>query len=126
MSKYNVELLQSIIDRFNRQWWIEARKIFGDKIGVMPSARINTRLTSAAGRAFITEGYSDFSAFLLTNNQYTFRTDTVPHELAHHIAWRLYKDKGHGPAWKDVALKLYGANNRCHNMRTLAQMRKGK
>lgn len=127
-SKYDMAGLQRFADYHAKQWWIAARKIFGDKIGVMPLVKINARLTATAGRAFIESNpaYCDFSAYLMSRDSRYFAVDTIPHELAHHIAWRLYRDNGHGRAWKDVALALYGNNNRCHTLGTKAQHEKAK
>lgn len=122
--KYDKEKLQRFAEYHNKKWWIEARKIFGDSIGVMPAVKMNARLTSTAGRAFIEDGYSDFSCYLMEKNAEHFAKDTIPHELSHHIAYRLYGDKGHGKAWKMVALKLYGQNNTYHTMETLNQAKR--
>ena len=43
------------------------------------------------------------------NNKYYDIRDTVLHELAHHIAWVVYKDRGHGPRWAWVC-QILGAN----------------
>lgn len=99
-------------------WWNKARTVFAERgdIGKLPLVKLNNRLKSTAGRAFIENGYIDLSTSLLRDNMEYFAKDTIPHELAHMIAWRLYGDRGHGKAWKWVAHTLYGANNRCHTM----------
>lgn len=121
MAKYNIPVLQAFVERHAKDYWIAARRLFGDKIGAMPAIKINARLTSTAGRAFLEQGYCDFSAYLLNNNLDYFAADTIPHELCHHIAWRLYGEDGHGKAWKQVCLQVYGKNNRCHTMQTKYQ-----
>lgn len=118
---YSVEhkaKLQRIAEFLAMKWWKKAEDKFGLKIGKMPAVKMNSRLTSTAGRAFLEQDYIDLSCYLMDNNREYFAEDTIPHELAHIIAWRLYKDRGHGAAWKSVALALYGANNRCHTMQT--------
>ena len=121
MAKYDKEKLQRFVEFHGREWWKQARIIFGDKIGVMPKMEVNARLTATAGRAFYTLDKCDFSCYLLDLNPTYFIDDTIPHELAHIIAWRLYKYAGHGKPWKEIALALYGANNRCHSMGTKSQ-----
>jgi SprT protein len=117
-TKYDTPKLQRIAEFLVNKWWKKAEDKFGLKIGAMPAVKMNARLTSTAGRAFIEHGYIDLSCYLMTNNPETFAEDTIPHELAHMIAFRLYQDRGHGKAWKYVAQTLYGANNRCHTMQT--------
>lgn len=41
--------------------------------------------------------------------------DTVPHELAHIIAYFTGTDFGHGKAWKKLCIALGGSGERCHN-----------
>ena len=113
---YDKAKLQRIAEFHVRKWWNEAIEKFGNGIGEMPAVKMNARLTSTAGRAFIENDYIDLSCYLMENNQEYFAKDTIPHELAHMIAWRLYKDRGHGKAWKYVAYTLYGSYNRCHTM----------
>ncbi len=113
-----MQSLQSFANEQAYNWWEAAKVIFaknGD-IGVLPLVKLNNRLKSTAGRAFIEHGYIDLSVSLMRDNMDYFARDTIPHELAHMIAWRLYGDRGHGKAWKWVAHTLYGANNRCHTM----------
>lgn len=100
-------------------YWNKAKKLFGSKIGEMPTLAMNARLTSTAGRAWLEKGHCDFSCYLMGKDVEYFRKNTIPHELAHHIAYRLYGDKGHGQAWKNVSFALFGDNNRCHTLETL-------
>ena len=118
MAKYNTVAQQNFAEYHARIWWREAHKMFGDNIGTMPAIKMNARLTATGGRAFLDQNYCDFSCYLMDREPDYFKANTIPHELAHHIAWRLYKDNGHGAAWKNVALQLYGENNRCHAMGT--------
>ena len=118
--------LQRFVEYYAKYWWDKAYSIWGDKIGIMPTVIINARLTATAGRAFLQDNKCDFSAYLLDRDMDYFAKDTIPHELAHHIAYRLFKDRGHGKAWKDTALALYGANNRCHTMGTKSRHEKDK
>ncbi len=118
MAKYNKEAMLRFVEMVAKEYWIKARKIWGDRIGAMPKLEMNARLTSTGGRAFLEAGKCDFSCYLLGNNTEYFKKNTIPHELAHIVAYRLYGDKGHGQDWKNVAFMLYGDNNRCHTMQT--------
>ncbi len=124
MAQYDKEKLQRFVEYHGREWWKKARMTFGDKIGVMPKMEVNARLTATAGRAFYTLDKCDFSCYLLTRDPDYFVKDTIPHELAHIIAWRLYQHNGHGKPWKDTAMALYGANNRCHTLGTKSRHEK--
>lgn len=58
-----------------------------------------------------------FNALLLTENRDDFLKRTVPHEVAHIVARRLFgkKIRPHGPEWRQV-MQLFGAEaSRCHN-----------
>jgi SprT protein len=76
---------------------------------------MNGRLTSTAGRAFLEEGRLEFSKVLYIQNVEKFLEDTVPHELAHIVAFRVFGDKGHGVHWKHIMNFLGYDANRCHN-----------
>jgi SprT protein len=119
--KYNKPAQLRFVISIAEHYWAKAQKIWGNRIGMMPTLEMNARLTSTGGRAWLDRGHCDFSCYLLGQNTEYFKKNTIPHELAHIIAWRLYNDKGHGPDWKNVAFMLYGDNNRCHTMQTKYQ-----
>ena len=77
--------------------------------------KMNSRLTSTAGRAFYDRGYMDFSTSLYEANQEEFLVDTVPHEFAHMVAFRVYNSVGHDNSWRYVVQQLGGSPNRCHS-----------
>ena len=118
------------VENLSFVWWEKAWHIWGGRIGPLPASRINKRLKSTAGRAFIMadQPYSDYSLYLLNKYRQEFENDTIPHELSHHIAWRVWKDRGHGKAWKQVAERLYGSCARTHTMESeyQAKQRMGK
>jgi len=119
--KYNMDKLQKWADYHAKNFWIAARKEFGAVIGEMPIVKLNPRLTSTAGRAWIEHGFIDLSCYLMSNNAQAFADDTIPHELCHMIAWRLYQDRGHGKGWKFTMQKMGLTPTRCHDMETLNQ-----
>jgi SprT protein len=72
---------------------------------------------TTAGRAFSKEWHIQLSSVLLTENTEQFEKDTIPHELAHLIAYRMHGYKvGHGEHWKNIMLKLGLQPNRLHQM----------
>ena len=76
---------------------------------------MNGRLTSTAGRAFIAEGRMDFSKVLYSQNEEAFLADTVPHEFAHIVAYRVYGSTGHDASWRKVMEMLGYTPTRCHS-----------
>ena len=42
--------------------------------------------------------------------------DTVPHEVAHQVAYNLFGDTGHGKAWKECMIAFGLEPNRCHTI----------
>ena len=87
--------------------------------------KMNSRLTSTAGRAFYDRGYMDFSTSLYEANREEFLIDTVPHEFAHMVAFRVYGSVGHDNSWRYVAKQLGGITNRCHTYQ-VAQRKQAK
>jgi predicted SprT family Zn-dependent metalloprotease len=121
MSKYNLPALQAFADKIAVEFWTKAKRIFREDIGELPKVKLNARLTSTGGRAFIDLGYIDLSCYLLERNPEYYREDTIPHELCHIIAWRIYGDRGHGKGWKYVMLQTGVNGKRCHTMQTKYQ-----
>ena len=79
----------------------------------------------AAGEARLSPtgvGQIRFNTRLLVENSEDFLLRTVPHEVAHIVAYRLHGStiKPHGPEWKAV-MELFGAEaSRCHSYDTSA------
>lgn len=67
-----------------------------------PSIEVNNRLTSTAGRCFYTERKIDISSKLFAVDPAHILERTVPHEVAHQVAWDLFKSSGHCSIWKGV------------------------
>ena len=87
--------------------------------------KMNSRLTSTAGRAFYDRGYMDFSSSLYEANKEEFLLDTVVHEFAHMVSNRVYNTRGHDYNWKYVVEQLGGIAKRCHDYR-VAQRKQTK
>lgn len=119
MAKYDIPALTAWAIKSTAAFWQYAEKKMaaeGYNIGKMPAVVMNSRLTSTAGRAWCPEGKIDLSCYLMTRNYETFHTDTIPHELCHIIAYRLFKSGGHDKAWYYVIDFLKVNTKRCHNM----------
>jgi len=72
-----------------------------------------------AGRAYYRENRIRLNPVLLAENYTDFIAETVPHEVAHLLAFTLHgrqtRVKPHGPEWKSVVLALGLRPVRCHN-----------
>lgn len=112
--KYDLIALQKFADEWANYWWKVASQKFPN-MGTMPTIVINTRLTSTAGRAFHCGTKIDLSAKLMTENYEYFAWDTIPHEIAHIIAYKR-GSKGHDRAWKETCQIMGFKTTRCHSM----------
>lgn len=122
----NIPAMQSFAELAAKNFWAKALRVYGSSIGEMPAIKLNKRLTSVAGRAFLERDYIDLSVYLLGRNTDTFRKEIIPHELCHMIAWRLYGDRGHGKCWYNVMAKMCVDGGRCHKMITKSQAERMK
>lgn len=83
----------------------------------IPAPEIRTDLRGLqAGQAFVEENLIRLNGDLLAAYGERFIADTLPHELAHLIVYRLYgrSVRPHGDEWVQV-MRLFGASpERCH------------
>lgn len=125
MAKYDsVKMLNTSI-LIAKAFWAAANRHFGSDIGEMPAVKMNSRLTAIAGRAWLSSDFIDLSCYLMEQYPEVIKAETIPHELCHFIAWRLYRDKGHGPEWKYVMREMGLEPKTYHNMITKYQAERG-
>jgi hypothetical protein len=78
---------------------------------------LSERLVSTAGKAKPTE-----SVIILNVRLLAVRPDQLlrilVHEVAHLLAFKLYGDRGHGQAWKQLMVTLGFEPCRCHSLDT--------
>jgi predicted SprT family Zn-dependent metalloprotease len=108
--------LQKFADHCVAWSWKKFNNIYGLSIGIKPAVKLNKRLKTTGGRAFLEHGYIDLCYTLINQLPHQYRDEIIPHELAHMVAWRLYKDPGHGPQWKGVMVQYGIEPKRCHNL----------
>ncbi len=121
MAKYNTaEMLESVQYKASR-FWRNAIRIFGKEIGFMPEIKMNSRFTACAGRANFFTNLVEISCYFMENDKETTLEIIVPHELCHIIAFRLYKDQGHGTMWKQTMVKCGLPPDTLHKMETKSQ-----
>lgn len=73
---------------------------------------------TTAGKAWLGQWRIQLNEQLCKENIEDFMQDTIPHEVAHLIAYKVFGDDGHGDGWKSV-MRALGLNpSRCHNYDT--------
>lgn len=100
--------------------WLRAKDVFssmGD-IGDCPYLDFNMRSSNIIGKAIFTSRTIQLNPVYLSSSDIkvvdNILYETVIHEIAHHVAWRLYKEPRHGQAWKDVMVNLGIPPNRLY------------
>ena len=71
-----------------------------------------------AGRAYLTTNHIQLNAVLLIENSEEFLSTVIGHELAHLVAYALYRESGHGAKWAKCMEMIGLPAKRCHNMDT--------
>jgi SprT protein len=70
---------------------------------------------STAGVAYLRGNRVSLNLVLLLENPEHFIKQTVPHEVAHLIAWQVYQCGNHGRGWKNVMKLCFNLEpDRCH------------
>lgn len=117
--------LQEYCDKAAIMYWQRAWGIYGDSIGKLPPIILNSRLRTTAGNAYLNvKGMGiqpkgervELNLRMLHKYHVEFKQDTIPHELAHFIAYRVYGSRGHDKHFYGVCEKLGANTSRCHNM----------
>lgn len=109
--------LQDLADTWGRIWWAKIVAVFPE-LGThtRPPIKLNNRLKTTAGRAFFEENYIDLSTELFWEHTENFTQDTIPHELAHIAAYKVFGDEGHGMGWKMTLQRVGIKTTRLHHM----------
>ena len=109
------QYLQDVAAYHVRIWWRKFLAVY-PQLGETPRVKMNARLKTTAGRAFLEDWYIDLSPELMWEHTEQFCRDTIPHELAHLVAYRLHGDEGHGAGWKGIVREFNIPTTRLHNM----------
>ena len=94
--------------------WTNCQRVYTLK-RKMPEIILNNRLKTTAGRCFLDKRLIDLSTDLFTENVQEFELTIIPHEVAHMVAFDVFKDEGHGAGWKKVMRALDLEPARCHD-----------
>lgn len=119
--------LQEVADYRVGVWWNKFRVQYPGIPENPPLVKLNNRLKTTAGRAFYEHYYIDLSTELFWEYTERFLCDTIPHELAHIVAYIVHGDTGHGRGWYSVVKTMNIDTTRLHNMvNTVHAKRKSK
>ena len=112
------QALQDLAQYHVRQWWVKFLAQYPTIQKTTPRVTLNNRLKTTAGRAFIEENPQKIDLSTDLFDQYTDHmiVDTIPHELAHLVAYTIHGDPGHGKGWYSVLKQMGIQTTRCHSM----------
>ncbi len=95
-------------------WWIKATKVW-PQLAAAKQPQFGWKVTgSAAGMAWAIRNEISCNPVYLHTDANEVIAQVVPHELAHIIDWKINRQRGHGPTWKEVMRKLGLSPDRCH------------
>lgn len=80
------------------------------------SVEWSNRMTSARGRAYLTQKHIKFSTHLMSRSSLLEQQQCVCHEYIHIVAWNKHRDNGHGFWWGHLMRKCGFEARRCHNI----------
>lgn len=105
------------IDETVAKYMAIAQAYFHPRVMITPSIKYEKRGTTA-GYAFYDPPVVDFNMAIYRENTEEFLARTVPHEVAHIVAYQIMgeKGKGHGYWWKFVMEQVFKIPaKRCHS-----------
>lgn len=90
--------------------WLLAEQRFGPKIGTKPVLDFNLYRKNCLGLAGLSRGYIKLNPVYLMSGDEALANDilgdTIVHEIAHFVAYRIFKDRAHGYYWKETMHRL--------------------
>ncbi len=106
---------QEIADKVHHYYEL-AKKQWVTQLAHWKRPSWNTNLTgTTAGMAHLYKNHIRLNPILYKRDNHV-RDSTIGHEIAHLVAFIVYKDHGHGPGWKHV-MNVFGLKaERCHSI----------
>lgn len=94
-----------------RAWGTLVRQYGKREMGTIPTIVINRRLKTTAGRAWLRDNKIDISERLMLDFPREIIMQTIPHEVAHVAAFRLFnyglnRGESHGEPWQYIMTDL--------------------
>lgn len=119
-TKVDLQRLPELRNRCNAllvEYYTKAKILFPTMTISLPSMDFNKRGLSAGTATYSTNHISINPIYLVEQANNNFIEETIPHELAHLIAYNVYgrAGHGHGRKWQRVMRTLGQTPDRCHN-----------
>lgn len=90
--------------------WFEAELLFGKKMGIRPVLDYNLYRKDAIGLAHYVKNMIKLNpVYLIGGDKELYDhilDDTIVHEVCHFVAYRVYRERGHGYYWKLCMSKM--------------------
>lgn len=105
-------------------WWAKLSQIH-PRAGALPTVEISKRLKTCAGKMLVEDRKMVLCYDLIDLYPDEFARDTIPHELAHQVAydvygigkeWQTKRVAWHGPEWCAIMGSIGVDPGRCHSM----------
>lgn len=96
-----------------RKYWEQATKIWGDRIGRLPTVAYDLQTSRVIGLAALSKQHIRLNAVWcvladdLPEIMMEMTEETLIHEVCHLVAWNFSQDRGHDSGWR-MAMKLMG------------------
>jgi predicted SprT family Zn-dependent metalloprotease len=98
------------------EWLEKARALYPGHDIPDVRVKLNKRLRTTAGRSMPLKRLIDLNADFWREHPNRMRSRTIPHEVAHHVDWYVYRKHGHGRTWKRIMRELgVEDDRRCHD-----------
>jgi SprT protein len=107
--------LQTIAEESVRFAWARFQRIY-KLTKPCPRVILNKRLKVTAGRCDLDLRVIDLCPSMFAENISEFERVIIPHEVAHQVAFDIFKDIGHGPDWKRVMVSIGLPADRFHRL----------
>ena len=92
--------IKTQVENALRDWQTRFSEKFDIELGI--TLDYNLRGCTTGGVAILKKNTIKINLDWVRENPIEYFNDTVPHEIAHHVAYRVYRDAGHGRYWKHV------------------------
>jgi SprT protein len=111
---------KSSISKKINEVYEQAKELFPSRLRSWTRPGWDTDMSGVvAGLAYFNQNKMKFNPVLFLRNKEEFLNDTVPHEMAHLIAYKVYGDTTHGEGWQKTMIALGYPPTRCHRYQAM-------
>jgi predicted SprT family Zn-dependent metalloprotease len=106
--------------------WAEKARALLVKHGLTDYSFCYNKRAAACGVCYYNRKTIELSVHLVERNTDAEILDTILHEIAHAIAFKLYGERGHGPYWRRVCVNVGAKPVRCAGLNVVMPRREPK